>query len=81
MSDKPLFDAKWFGICVKEFRGHKSLRDLAPIVGASASTLSRIENGVGGVDIDVFLRLCDWMQADPMDYLTERWWAETDIAP
>lgn len=70
MSDKPLFDAQWFGICVKEFRGDKSLRDLAPIIGTSAATLSRVERGTGGVDIDVFLRLCAWMNADPMDYLT-----------
>jgi transcriptional regulator with XRE-family HTH domain len=65
---KKLFDAAWFGYCVKEWRGDRSLRDAAKELQTSASTLSRVECGRYKLRLPLFMRLCHWMQADPLDF-------------
>jgi transcriptional regulator with XRE-family HTH domain len=65
---KKLFDAEWFGLCVKEWRGDRSLRDVAKELQTSASTLSRVECGRHKLRVTLFMRLCHWMQADPLDF-------------
>src|SRR5690349_19084591 len=50
---------------LKAHRGELGLREAASQIGdVSASTLSRIENGKLP-DMDVYLRLCDWMGVEP----------------
>jgi transcriptional regulator with XRE-family HTH domain len=65
---KNQFDAEWFGVCVKEWRGDRSLRDVAKELQTSASTLSRVECGRHKLRVLLFMRLCHWMQADPLDF-------------
>lgn len=45
-----------------------SLRDVADVVGVSASTLSRIENGTGRPDADNIARITQWLDM-PVDRL------------
>ena len=55
-----------------------SLRDVADLVGVSASTLSRIENGTGRPDADNIARLTQWLDM-PVDRLFKQTGA--DIEP
>lgn len=56
---------------LKARRGDLGLREAAEQIGEiSASTLSRIENGKIP-DIDIFLRLCDWMGLPASMFLRE----------
>lgn len=55
---------------LKAHRGDLGLREAAQQIGiVSASTLSRIENGKIP-DMDVYLRLCDWMGVEPQIFFT-----------
>src|SRR4051812_22524621 len=64
-------DMNTFMAYLKARRGSLGLRDAADQIGdISASTLSRIENGKLP-DMDVFLRLCDWMGIAPSTFLLE----------
>lgn len=50
-------------------RGKTNLRDAAKQIGdISASSLSRIENGKIP-DMEVFLRICDWMGVSPDSFI------------
>jgi len=56
---------------LKSRRGEMGLREAAQQIGdVSASTLSRIENGKLP-DMDVFLRLCDWIGLPPDTFLKQ----------
>lgn len=64
-------DMELFAAYLKARRGDLGLRDAADQIGEiSASTLSRIENGKIP-DMDVFLRLCDWMGLPASTFLRE----------
>ena len=56
-----------------------SLRDVADVVGVSASTLSRIENGTGRPDADNIARITQWLDM-PVDRLI-RGQAGTEVEP
>ena len=56
-----------------------SLRDVADVVGVSASTLSRIENGTGRPDADNIARITQWLDM-PVDRLI-RGQAGADVEP
>jgi transcriptional regulator with XRE-family HTH domain len=63
-------DLEAFIAMFKTKRGDRGLREVAGEIGdISASTLSRIENGKSP-EMEVFLRLCDWMGVDPAAFLT-----------
>jgi transcriptional regulator with XRE-family HTH domain len=67
---KTQIDIRAFVAMLKTKRGERGLREVAQAMGEiSASTLSRIENGKPP-EMDVFLRICDWMQVDPATFLT-----------
>jgi transcriptional regulator with XRE-family HTH domain len=54
---------------VKTKRGNRSLRDVAQdFEDMSPSTLSRIENEKM-VDVETFLRICDWLQVAPQEFI------------
>lgn len=54
---------------VKTKRGNRSLRDVAQdLEDMSPSTLSRIEHQKM-VDVQTFLRLCDWLQVAPQELI------------
>jgi transcriptional regulator with XRE-family HTH domain len=55
-----------------------SLRDVADVVGVSASTLSRIENGTGRPDADNIARLTQWLDM-PVDRLFRQ--SSADVEP
>lgn len=64
-------DTNLFTAYLKARRGNLGLREAAEQIGdISASTLSRIENGKMP-DMDVFLRLCDWIGLPPSTFLIE----------
>lgn len=64
-------DLELFIAYLKTRRGEMGLREAAQEIGEiSASTLSRIENGKLP-DMDVFLRLCDWMGLQPDTFLKQ----------
>lgn len=55
---------------VRARRGDRTLRDVADVSpGLTISTLSRVESGKA-VDLDTFLRLCDWLAASPQEFIT-----------
>lgn len=62
-------DMNLFLAQLKAKRANISLRDAAKEIGdVSASSLSRIENGKIP-DMEVFLRICDWMDVTPDTYI------------
>lgn len=62
-------DMETFVARLRAKRGDRGLREIAEEIGElSASTLSRIENGKVP-DLDIFLRLCDWIGTSPDDFL------------
>lgn len=63
----PEFDAKRLAKAVREKRGNRSLRDIAPEVRVSYSTLSRVESG-NYPDVVSLLLIFDWLGANPADY-------------
>ena len=81
------FDSARLAKLVRANRGERSLRDVADSAGLSASSLSRIERGERP-DLWSFLRLCDWLDMEPleffartgMDLYTERPDARTQLA-
>jgi len=56
------------GISVRRKRGERRLREVARDIGISPATLMRIEEG-RIPDLQTFVRVCRWMQADPAEYL------------
>lgn len=57
-------------ICLKAKRGNRSLREAAPVVGLSPSTLSRIEGRrVDDLSLGTFLALCNWLEMEPAQLL------------
>lgn len=67
---KTQIDLSSFIAMFKTKRGERGLREIAQEIGEiSASTLSRLENGKAP-EMEVFLRICDWMQIDPSTFLT-----------
>lgn len=63
-------DLAAFIAMIKTKRGERGLREIAQEIGEiSASTLSRIENGKSP-EMDVFLRICDWMKVNPAIFLS-----------
>ncbi len=71
--NKKLVDIKELGKILKRRREELglSLRDLSIETGISASTLSRIENGVGKPDADNIARLADWLKM-PLDRILRK---------
>jgi transcriptional regulator with XRE-family HTH domain len=62
-------DTHHLAAVVKTKRGNRSLRDMAQALsGMSPSTLSRIENEKM-VDVQTFLRICDWLQVAPQEFI------------
>ena len=62
-------DTHHLAALVKTKRGNRSLRDVArELEDMSPSTLSRIEHEKM-VDVQTFLRLCDWLQVAPQEFL------------
>lgn len=56
---------------VREKRGSKSLRDIAPEIGdISTATLSRVENGKMP-DMETFLILCNWLDVPPSRFFCD----------
>jgi DNA-binding Xre family transcriptional regulator len=56
------------GTLVRKKRGELRLRDVAEVVGISAATLMRVENG-RIPDVTTFGKLCAWLEVDPGDLL------------
>ncbi len=44
------------------------LRPVAEEMGFHATTLSRIENGIIGVDLEKFVKACNWLGVSICDY-------------
>lgn len=62
-------DLQQLSTAIKSKRGSRGLREIAREIGeVSPSTLSRIENGKTP-DMDTFLRVCDWLQQAPADFI------------
>jgi transcriptional regulator with XRE-family HTH domain len=62
-------DTHHLAVLVKTKRGNRSLRDIAQNLGdISPSTLSRIEHEKM-VDVQTFLRICDWLQVAPQAFI------------
>ncbi len=54
---------------IRARRGNRGLRIVAKEIGESSpGTLSRIENGKAP-DLDVFLKLCDWLGTKPQEFI------------
>ncbi len=56
------------GKMVREKRGDEKLRETAKVIGISAATLLRIENG-RIPDVATFGKICHWLGIDPGDFL------------
>ena len=62
-------DTRHLAAAVKTKRGNRSLRDVAQALSdVSPSTLSRIEHEKM-VDVQTFLRICDWLQVAPQEFI------------
>ena len=62
-------DTHHLAALMKTKRGNRSLRDVAQdFENMSPSTLSRIEKGKM-VDVETFLRICDWLQVAPQEFI------------
>lgn len=73
MAERRAIDFEELGRSVRKRREELglSLRDLAAQTGISASTLSRIENGIGKPDADNIARLADWLNV-PVDRVVKK---------
>lgn len=63
-------DYEKLALLVRQTRGNRSLREVAPIIGASPSTISRVERGNSSADelsLQTFIRLCEWANINPGD--------------
>src|SRR5450432_1338201 len=49
---------------VAKKRAGKGIRETARLIGISAATLSRVENG-NVTDLDTFRKICSWLEVDP----------------
>jgi transcriptional regulator with XRE-family HTH domain len=56
------------GTMVRKKRGEAKLRDTAEVIGISAATLMRVENG-RIPDVATFGKLCNWLGENPADFL------------
>ncbi|GHO62272.1 UDP-N-acetylglucosamine 1-carboxyvinyltransferase 1 [Ktedonobacter sp. SOSP1-52] len=66
-----MLDTQQLAVLLKERRGDRGLRDIAQEIGnVSPATLSRIENGKM-LDVETFLRLCDWLEVNPQHFIKE----------
>jgi transcriptional regulator with XRE-family HTH domain len=63
----PQFDLARLAKAVREKRGDRSLRAIAPEVRVSFSTLSRVESG-SYPDVVNLVLIFAWLQANPADY-------------
>lgn len=59
--------------CGSDVGNHKSLRDIAVIVGVSASTLSRIDNGFQP-DMNTFCDICGKLNLMPERFFERTLW-------
>jgi UDP-N-acetylglucosamine 1-carboxyvinyltransferase len=66
-----MLDVRQLAALLKSKRGERGLREIAEEIGnISPATLSRIENGKM-LDVETFLRLCDWLQIPPQQFIKE----------
>lgn len=66
-----MLDTQQLAALLRARRGERGLRDIAQEIGnVSPATLSRIENGKM-LDVETFLRLCDWLGASPQEFIKE----------
>jgi transcriptional regulator with XRE-family HTH domain len=56
------------GTMVRKKRGEAKLRDTAEVIGISAATLMRVENG-RIPDVATFGKLCNWLGENPANFL------------
>lgn len=64
-------DTQQLAALLKARRGERGLREVAQEIGdVSPPTLSRIENGKM-LDVETFLRVCDWLQVAPQQFIKE----------
>ncbi|MBN8595238.1 MAG: hypothetical protein J0M33_26030 [Anaerolineae bacterium] len=63
----PEFDRKRLAKAIREKRGDRSLRDIAPEVRVNYSTLSRVEAG-RYPDVVNLVLIFAWLKANPADY-------------
>lgn len=49
-------------------RAGMGIREAAKLVGISAATLSRVENG-NVTDLETFRKICTWLEVDPGSFL------------
>ncbi|HEX4204135.1 MAG TPA: UDP-N-acetylglucosamine 1-carboxyvinyltransferase [Ktedonobacteraceae bacterium] len=64
-------DTQQLAALLKAKRGERGLREIAQEMGeVSPATLSRIENGKM-LDVETFLRVCDWLQVTPQQFIKE----------
>ena len=61
-------DNEVFSDLVRTKRGHSGLRGVAPNIGVSPATISRIERGATP-DMDTFLAICDWLEIPPIEFI------------
>ncbi|GHO45817.1 UDP-N-acetylglucosamine 1-carboxyvinyltransferase [Ktedonospora formicarum] len=66
-----MLDTQQLAALLRARRGERGLRDIAQEIGnVSPATLSRIENGKM-LDVETFLRVCDWLDANPQEFIKE----------
>lgn len=67
------FDTKKFMEHVRFHSDESSLRSIGAVIGVSASTLSRIDNGMTP-DMETFMSVCAKLNLVPGDYFTWAVW-------
>lgn len=63
-------DTQRLAAAIKSKRGSAGLRSTAEVIGTSASTLSRVEQG-NLPDIETYIRICKWLEV-PTDHFTHK---------
>lgn len=61
-------DYEKLALLIRQTRGDRSMREVAPVIGTSPSTISRVELGNSSADelsLQTFIRLCEWANVDP----------------
>lgn len=71
------FDTERFMRDVREKTQAQNLRDIADLVGVSAATLSRIDNGVTP-DMQTFLTVCGRCVLAPAEYFNYVTWRRVE---
>lgn len=67
----PRIDLKALSVAVRTKRGVKTFRELEAVNSISWTILSKIERQAYTPGLDVYLRLCDWLEVDMNFFVTK----------